>query len=86
MFSRRQLLISADSYDNNKYYVRLNNIGERSGGPHEILKAAFEVDKTLTNRENSWSNKLSELMKYIGIPLNKHCNSIQTETIRFLQK
>ncbi|CAC5424802.1 unnamed protein product [Mytilus coruscus] len=58
-----------------KYYVRLSDIGERSGGPHEILKAAFEVDKTLTNRENSWSNKLSELLKYIGIPLNKHCNS-----------
>ena len=49
-----------------KYYERLSNIGERSGGPHEILKAAFEVDKTLTNRENSWSYKLSELMKYIA--------------------
>ncbi|CAC5376621.1 unnamed protein product [Mytilus coruscus] len=58
-----------------KYYVRLSDIGERYGGPHEILKAAFEVDKTLTNRENPWSNKLSELLKYIGIPLNKHCNS-----------
>ncbi|CAC5397609.1 SLC32A [Mytilus coruscus] len=63
-----------------KYYVRLSDIGERSGGPHEILKAAFEVDKTLTNRENSWSNKLSELSKYIGISLNKHCN------INFKQK
>lgn len=49
-----------------KYYERLSDIGERSGGPHEIFKAAFEVDKTLTNRENSWSYKLSELMKYIA--------------------
>ena len=63
-----------------KYYERLSNIGERSGGPHEILKAAFEVDKTLTNKENSWSYKLSELMKYIGISFNKHCN------INFKQK
>ncbi|CAC5404093.1 unnamed protein product [Mytilus coruscus] len=63
-----------------KYYVRLSDIGERSGGPHENLKATFEVDKTLTNRENSWFNKLSELSKYIGIPLNKHCN------INFKQK
>ncbi|XP_063440427.1 uncharacterized protein PF3D7_1120000-like [Mytilus trossulus] len=52
-----------------------SDIGEQSGGPHEILKAAFEVEKTLTNRDNLWSNKPSELMKYIGIPLNKHCNS-----------
>ncbi|CAC5408818.1 unnamed protein product [Mytilus coruscus] len=63
-----------------KYYVRLSDISEQSGGPHEILKAAFEVEKTLTSRENSWSNKLSELSKYIGISLNKHCN------INFKQK
>ncbi|CAC5377453.1 unnamed protein product [Mytilus coruscus] len=60
--------------------MRLSDIGEQSGGPHEILKAAFEVDKTLTSRENSWSNKLSELSKDIGISLNKHCN------INFKQK
>ncbi len=39
------------------------------------MKAAFEVDKTLTNRENSRSYKLSELMKYIAIPFKKHCYS-----------
>jgi hypothetical protein len=30
-------------------------------------KAAYEVDKTLTNKENSWVNKINEISKLIGL-------------------
>jgi hypothetical protein len=34
------------------YYTRLNSNDEQVGGPHSILKAAYEVDKLLTIKEN----------------------------------
>ena len=34
------------------YYTRLNSNDEQVGGPHSILKAAYEVDILLTIKEN----------------------------------
>ena len=48
-----------------RYYTRFREIdGQR--GQYAILKAAYEVDKTLTNKENSWVNKINEISKLIG--------------------
>jgi hypothetical protein len=40
---------------------------EQPGGQYDILKAAYEVDKTLTNKENSCVNKINEISKLIGL-------------------
>ena len=45
------------------YYSRLKDIDKQSDGPHCILKAAFETDKTLSEKENSWSKCLFEVCK-----------------------
>jgi hypothetical protein len=44
-----------------RYYKRLREIDGQLGGRYDILKAAYEVDKTLTNKENSWVNKINEI-------------------------
>jgi hypothetical protein len=43
------------------YYTRFRQIDGQPGGQYDILKAAYEVDKTLTNKENSWVNKINEI-------------------------
>lgn len=45
------------------YFLRLNDIEGQMDGPYCILKAAFEIDKTFSSKENSWSNSLKELIK-----------------------
>jgi len=50
------------------YYSHLTEIDEQSGGLHKLLKAAFEVDKSLGMKENAWSKKLSEFSTSIKIP------------------
>ena len=40
------------------YYTRLNSNDEQVGGPHSILKAAYEVDILLTIKENWWANSV----------------------------
>jgi hypothetical protein len=40
------------------YYSPLNQINEQLGGPRFLLKAAYEVDKLLTVKENSWTNNV----------------------------
>ena len=52
----------------------------RPGGQYDILKAAYEVDKTLTNKENSWVNKINEIWKLIGL------SSLNISTFLFKQK
>ena len=57
------------------YYSRLNDIGEQADGPHRILKAAFETDKTFTEKENSWHKRLLEVCKKSNISslnISKH--------------
>jgi hypothetical protein len=49
-----------------RYYKRFREIDGQLGGQYDILKAAYEVDKTLTNKENSWVNKINEISKLIG--------------------
>ena len=49
------------------YYLRLNNIENQSGGPLSILKAAFETDKNFSEKENSWTKRLTEISKLINI-------------------
>jgi hypothetical protein len=43
-----------------RYYTRFRKINGQPGDQYDILKAAYEVDKTLTNKENSWVNKINE--------------------------
>ena len=50
-----------------RYYTRFREIDGQLGGQYDILKAAYEVDKTLTNKENSWVNKINEISKRIGL-------------------
>ena len=50
-----------------RYYKRFREIDGQLGGQYDILKAAYEVDKTLTNKENSWVNKINEISKLIGL-------------------
>jgi hypothetical protein len=47
---------------------------------YDILKAAYEVDKTLTKNENSWVNKINEISKLIGL------SSLNISTFLFKQK
>jgi len=47
---------------------------------YDIIKAAYEVDKTLTNKENSWVNKINEISKLIGL------SSLNISTFLFKQK
>ena len=62
-----------------RYYTRFREIdGQR--GQYDILKAAYEVDKTLTNKENSWVNKINEISKLIGL------SSLNISTFLFKQK
>ena len=49
------------------YYSRLNQIDEQLGGPRSLLKAAYEVDKLLTVKENSWTNNVIQYFKTIKI-------------------
>ena len=37
------------------------------GGPRSLLKAAYEVDKLLTVKENSWTNNVIQYSKTIKI-------------------
>ena len=41
----------------------MNQIDEQLGGPRSLLKAAYEVDKLLTAKENSWSIMLFNILK-----------------------
>ena len=62
-----------------RYYTRFREIdGQR--GQYDILKAAYEVDKTLTKNENSWVNKINEISKLIGL------SSLNISTFLFKQK
>ena len=48
------------------YYSWLNQIDEQLGGhrrPRSLLKAAYEVDKQLTFKENSWTNNVIQYSK-----------------------
>jgi hypothetical protein len=36
-----------------RYYARFREIDGQPGGRYDIIKATYEVDKTLTNKENS---------------------------------
>ena len=45
----------------------LNSNDEQVGGPHSILKAAYEVDKLLTIKENSWANSVVQISKNMKI-------------------
>jgi len=65
-----------------KYYIRLCRIGKQSGGPHNLLRAAFTEDAKLTNKENSWSSKLLEISKVIGLTISN--NNISASI--FIQK
>jgi hypothetical protein len=49
------------------YYTRLNSNDEQVGGPHSILKAAYEVDKLLTIKENSWAHSVVQISKNMKI-------------------
>jgi hypothetical protein len=51
-----------------RYYARFREIDGQPSGQYDIPKAAYEVDKTLTNKENSWVNKINEISKLIGLP------------------
>jgi hypothetical protein len=62
------------------YYTRFRQIDGQPGGQYDILKAAYEVDKTLTNKENSWVNKINEISKLIGL------SSLNISTFLFKQK
>ena len=56
------------------YYSRLNQIDEKLGGPRSLLKAAYEVDKLLTAKENSWTNNVihySKAMKISSLEISK---------------
>ena len=56
------------------YYSRLNQIDEQLGGPRSLLKAAYEVDKLLTVKENSWTNNViqySKAMKISSLEISK---------------
>jgi hypothetical protein len=50
-----------------RYYTRFRKINGQPGGQYDMLKAAYEVDKTLTNKENSCVNKINEISKLIGL-------------------
>jgi hypothetical protein len=50
-----------------RYYTRFREINGQPGGQYDILKATYEVDKTLINKENSWVNKINEISKLIGL-------------------
>jgi hypothetical protein len=63
-----------------RYYTRFREINGQPGGQYDILKAAYEVDKTLTNKENSWVNKINEISKLIGL------SSFNISTFLFKQK
>jgi hypothetical protein len=63
-----------------RYYKRFREIDGQLGGQYDILKGAYEVDKTLTNKENSWVNKINEISKLIGLP------SLNISTFLFKQK
>ena len=57
-----------------RYYSRLNQIDEQLGGPRSLLKAAYEVDKLLTVKENSWTNNViqySKAMKISSLEISK---------------
>lgn len=47
-----------------KYFLRLNSLTD---GAHGILRAAFGEDKLLSKKDNSWSNKMDEILKMFGI-------------------
>ena len=63
-----------------RYYTRFCEIDGQPGGQYDILEAAYEVDKTLTNKENSWVNKINEISKLIGL------SSFNISTFLFKQK
>jgi hypothetical protein len=63
-----------------RYYTRFRKINGQPGDQYDILKAAYEVDKTLTNKENSWVNKINEISKLIGL------SSLNISTFLFKQK
>jgi hypothetical protein len=63
-----------------RYYARFREIDGQPSGQYDIPKAAYEVDKTLTNKENSWVNKINEISKLIGLP------SLNISTFLFKQK
>lgn len=48
-------------------YSRLNQIDEQLCGPRSLLKAAYEVDKLLTGKENSWINNVIQYSKAMKI-------------------
>ena len=52
------------------YYTHLNMLNsndEQVGGPHFILKAAYEVDKLLTIKENSLANSVVQISKKLKL-------------------
>jgi hypothetical protein len=54
--------------------ARLNQIDEQLGGPRSLLKVAYEVDKLLTVKENSWTNNVihySKAMKISSLEISK---------------
>ena len=61
-------------------YTRFCEIDGHPGGQYDILKADYEVDKTLTSKDNSWVNKMNEISKLIGL------SSLNISTFLFKQK
>lgn len=57
------------------YYIRLCRIGEQSGGPHNLFRAAFSEDAELTNKENSWYSKLQDISKMIGLTISHNISA-----------